>query len=105
MRATILIATAALCLGCLSLKPTTKPTPPEPAPDLVIFQGHPDAHTDNTAALQSALDKLAKQHGGTLHIPRGNYLFTGHLTIPSAVTLEGMWTSVPAHNGLRDAGL
>jgi hypothetical protein len=37
--------------------------------------------------------------------PRGNYLFRGHLNVPPAVTLRGVWESVPAHNGIRDANL
>jgi hypothetical protein len=40
-----------------------------------------------------------------VHAPRGNYFFAGHLNVPAAVTLQGIWQSVPAHNGLRDAGL
>ena len=32
-------------------------------------------------------------------------LFAGSLNVPSAVTLKGIWESVPAHNGIRDAGL
>lgn len=43
--------------------------------------------------------------GGTVFAPRGNYRFAGHLRVPPAVTLKGIWESVPAHNGLRDAGL
>ncbi len=37
--------------------------------------------------------------------PRGTYFFAGHLNVPAAVTLAGIWQSVPAHNGLRDRGL
>ena len=36
---------------------------------------------------------------------RGNFFFAGHLNVPAAVTLAGLWQSVPAHNGLRDRGL
>ncbi len=35
----------------------------------------------------------------------GNYLFAGRLNVPQAVTLAGVWESVPAHNGIRDKGL
>jgi hypothetical protein len=64
-----------------------------------------DGKTDDTAAFQKALEAAAQAGGGTVHAPRGNYFFAGHLNVPGAVTLEGIWQSVPAHNGLRDAGL
>lgn len=64
-----------------------------------------DGQTDDTAAFQKALDAAASQGGGTVFAPRGNYLFAGHLNVPQAVTLRGIWESVPAHNGIRDAGL
>ncbi len=69
------------------------------------FKGIPDGQSDNTAALQTALDDMSHRGGGTVHIPRGNFLFAGRINVPQSVTLEGIWTSVPAHNGLRDAGL
>ena len=64
-----------------------------------------DGETDNTAAFQRALDTVGGAGGGIVRAPRGNYLFAGHLNVPPAVTLAGVWQSVPAHNGLRDAGL
>lgn len=64
-----------------------------------------DGRTDDTAAFQKALDAAAAAGGGTVFAPRGNYLFAGRLTVPNAVTLRGVWESVPAHNGIRDAGL
>lgn len=64
-----------------------------------------DGRTDDTAAFQKALDAAAAAGGGTVFAPRGNYLFAGRLNVPNAVTLRGVWESVPAHNGIRDAGL
>lgn len=69
------------------------------------FGAAADGKTDDTAAFQRALDAAGKAGGGTVHAPRGNYFFAGHLDVPNAVTLEGMWVSVPAHNGIRDHGL
>ncbi|HNU98414.1 MAG: hypothetical protein KA191_15905 [Verrucomicrobia bacterium] len=69
------------------------------------FGAKGDGSTDDTAAFQQALDAAAKAGGGTVSAPRGNYLFAGHLNVPTAVTLRGVWESVPAHNGLRDRGL
>lgn len=63
-----------------------------------------DGQTDNTAAFQKAMDSLGKM-GGTVEVPVGQYRFEGNLSIPQGVTLRGPWESVPAHNGLRDAGL
>jgi hypothetical protein len=64
-----------------------------------------DGQTDDTAAFQQALDAAAKAGGGTVLAPRGAYFFAGHLSVPQAVTLSGIWQSVPAHNGIRDRGL
>lgn len=64
-----------------------------------------DGRTDDTAAFQRALDAAHKAGGGIVSAPRGNYFFTGHLNVPPGVTLKGVWESVPAHNGIRDAGL
>jgi hypothetical protein len=64
-----------------------------------------DGKTDDTAAFQKALDAAVRAEGGVVHAPRGNYLFKGHLNVPSAVTLAGLWQSVPAHNGIRNRGL
>jgi hypothetical protein len=63
-----------------------------------------DGKTDDTAAFQKALDAAGRAGGGTVLAGRGNYFFAGHLTVPAAVTLEGIWKSVPSHTGLRDTG-
>jgi hypothetical protein len=69
------------------------------------FGAKGDGVTDDTAAFQRALDAAAQAGGGVVLAPRGNYFFAGHLNVPTAVTLKGIWESVPAHNGIRDAGL
>ena len=63
-----------------------------------------DGKTDDTAAFQKALDAAGQAGGGVVLAPRGNYFFAGQLNVPTAVTLKGIWESVPAHNGIRDAG-
>lgn len=73
--------------------------------DVKVFGAKGDAKTDDTAAFQRALDDAASSGGGTVLVPVGQYLFAGHLNVPNGVTLEGVWKSVPAHNGMRDAGL
>ncbi len=69
------------------------------------FGAQADGKTDDTAAFQKALDAAAQAGGGVVYAPRGNYFFSGHLNVPSAVTLKGIWESVPAHNGIRDRSL
>ncbi|OHB75678.1 MAG: hypothetical protein A2Z25_20315 [Planctomycetes bacterium RBG_16_55_9] len=64
-----------------------------------------DGRTDDTAAFQKAMDAAGQAGGGIVYAPRGNYFFAGHLNVPQAVTLAGLWQSVPAHNGIRDRGL
>jgi hypothetical protein len=63
-----------------------------------------DGKTDDTAAFQKALDAAAQAGGGIVFAPRGNYYFAGHLNIPKAVTLKGIWESVPSHVGIRNPG-
>jgi hypothetical protein len=63
-----------------------------------------DCKTDDTAAVQKALDAAGQAGGGVVYAPRGNYYFAGHLNVPDAVTLKGVWESVPSHVGLRNAG-
>jgi hypothetical protein len=69
------------------------------------FGAKGDGKTDDTTAFQKALNAAAEAGGGKVLAPRGNYFFAGHLRVPTAVTLAGIWESVPAHNGLRDRGL
>jgi hypothetical protein len=69
------------------------------------FGAKGDGRTDDTAAFQKALDAAGRAGGGIVYAPRGNYLFAGSLNVPPAVTLRGVWESVPAHNGIRDRGL
>jgi hypothetical protein len=78
-----------------------------PNPDsysVLDFGAKPDGKTDCTKAFQNALEAAATNGGGVVYAPRGTYFFAGHLSVPSAVTLKGVWESVPSHNGLRDAG-
>lgn len=54
-----------------------------------------DGRTDDTLALQKALNTLGKT-GGTLPLPPGQYLIAGTLQIPTGVTLQGSWQA-PHH--------
>jgi len=78
---------------------------PNPDPYSVRdFGAKGDGQTDDTAAFQKTLDAAREAGGGAVYAPRGNYFFAGHLAVPAAVTLRGVWESVPSHVGLRNRG-
>jgi hypothetical protein len=45
--------------------------------------------TDNTSAIQNALDKAAQDGGGIVFLPPGKYKVSGNLTVPTGVELKG----------------
>ena len=53
------------------------------------FGAKPDGITDNTQAIQKALDKAAAEGGGIVYLPPGKYKILGNLNIPSDVELKG----------------
>src|SRR5258705_2535398 len=78
-----------------------------PNPDLYSVREYGavgDGKTDDTVAFQKALDAAKQAGGGVVYAPRGNYFFSGHLNVPGALTLKGMWESVPSHVGIRKRG-
>jgi len=56
-----------------------------------------DATTDDTEAIQKALDEAGNAGGGEVFLPAGKYLLKGSLTVPSGVTLRGVWEA-PHHS-------
>jgi len=52
-----------------------------------------DAQKDDTQAIQKALDQAGAQGGGVILLPAGTYRIEGYLTVPSGVTLQGIWHS------------
>lgn len=68
------------------------------------FGAKGDGKTDDTPSFQEALNSFGTK-GGTVYVPGGTYLFAGSLNIPQAVTLKGVFESVPSHNGIRNEGL
>lgn len=79
-------------------------TPSNDVYNVKLFGAAADGKTDDTAAFQKALNAAGEAGGGIVYAPRGTYFFAGHLDVPKAVTLKGMWESVPSHVGIRDAG-
>jgi len=48
-----------------------------------------DGATDDTAAIQRAIDAVSENGGGIVHVPIGNYLIYDTLNVPSGITLRG----------------
>ncbi|MBN2128902.1 MAG: hypothetical protein JW741_05370, partial [Sedimentisphaerales bacterium] len=99
-----LFVLSAVCAAPVSAQESAQAATPDRF-DVRTFGAAGDGQTDDTAAFQKALDAAAAANGGVVYAPRGNYFFAGHLNVPNAVTLAGMWESVPAHNGIRNPGL
>jgi len=92
-------------LALLLLLPSLHAAPPPPASWSVgDFGATADGKADDTAAFQKALNTAGENGGGVVAVPRGNYFFKGHLNVPRAVTLKGIWESVPSHIGIRNPG-
>ena len=90
-------------------EPPLVPPGPVPAPFMPTFLGPPglaspeqyinvygfgargDGKTDDTAAIQKALDAAGKQRGNVVLLPRGEYLIRGSLHVPQDVTLQGIF--------------
>ncbi len=53
------------------------------------FNAKNDGVTDNTSAIQTALNKAATDGGGIVFLPPGKYKVQGNLTVPSNVELKG----------------
>ncbi len=60
-------------------------------PSVVDYGAVADGVTDDTNAIQKALDAVAADKGGVLVLPKGKYLIAGSLNIPRGVTLKGAW--------------
>ncbi|MDR2040259.1 MAG: discoidin domain-containing protein [Bacteroidales bacterium] len=65
------------------------------------FGGVADAVSDNTEAIQDALDKAGNEGGGIVFLPPGKYRVNGNLTVPSGVEIKGAsdLASVPKGQG------
>jgi pectate lyase-like protein len=87
-------------LGAVTLTVTAAPSPD--IHSVLDFGAKGDGKTDDTAAFQKALDTAAQAGGGVVYAPRGDYFFAGHLDVPNAVTLKGIWESVPSHPNARN---
>lgn len=55
------------------------------------FGARGNGRSDDTAAIQRALDAAGKQGGNVVLLPRGEYLVRGSLHVPDDVTLQGVF--------------
>ena len=53
-----------------------------------------DGVTDDTKAIQQALDDVGAVGGGVVFVPEGNYLIATHLVVPTATVLKGVASHV-----------
>jgi hypothetical protein len=53
------------------------------------YHAHADGTTDDTLAIQRALNDAGQAGGGTVYLPAGVYAVRGHLTVPAGVELRG----------------
>src|SRR6266404_2062942 len=83
--------------GIAEAQETAAATPPSAATDLAKLGIKADGVTDDTNAIQKALDALGKA-GGSLRLPASKYLVAGSLTVPPGVSLEGVHDA-PAGRG------
>ena len=58
--------------------------------------------TDQTAAIQTLLDAKSAQGGGVVELAAGRYRFEGTLSVPTGVTLQGVWAQ--PHHGIVEMG-
>ena len=87
--------------------PDMKPRETKPARNALYvvtdltFGGKADAVTDNTEAIQKALDKAGEEGGGIVFLPPGKYRVDGTLSVPEGVEIKGASdvASVPEGEG------
>ena len=87
--------------------PEIKPRETKPAGNALYvvtdaeFGGVANAITDNTNAIQNALNKAGNEGGGIVFLPPGLYRVNGNLTVPTGVELKGASdvASVPKGQG------
>jgi uncharacterized protein YjdB len=63
------------------------------------FNAKNDGITDNTSAVQNALDRAFAEGGGVVFLPPGKYKFLGQLSVPRGVELKGATDNLAAPMG------
>lgn len=57
-----------------------------------------DGVSDDTAAIQTALNDAGIKGGGIVFLPLGNYYIASHLSVPANTTLAGIWRTPTAYS-------
>lgn len=63
---------------------------PSPVFNVKLYGAKGDGTTDDTAAIQSAIDACGLTPGGIVFFPAGRYVITSSLSVPSFVRLQGV---------------
>src|SRR5260370_7940018 len=87
------LASAGAAAGSAEARETPAAKPDSAALDLGSFGIKADGATDDTSAIQKALDAAGKT-GATVVLPAARYLVAGSLKIPPGVGLEGIHNAV-----------
>lgn len=101
-RVFVLMLTAAL-LAAVPMRVAAETYVPAPDPtedfaasgiyNVMDYGAVGDGETDDTEAIQKALDAASANGGGTVRLPARHFMIETHLTIPANTTLEGIWES------------
>ncbi|HJN15199.1 MAG TPA: glycosyl hydrolase family 28-related protein, partial [Armatimonadota bacterium] len=101
----IVLPVLAILMGTASAQPGAVPAEHPFSLSARDFGAVGDGKTDDTAAIQGALDKAAEDGGGIVQLPRGDYRIATHLTVPYNVTLEGVFSVPTAYSQGRGTTL
>ena len=72
--------------------------------DVVAYGADPTGKADSTKAIRDALNAVGQAGGGTVWMPKGQYVVTGQITVPTLVTLRGDWNDPDAEGFNGDYG-
>ena len=97
-------------IGGAGMAMANVPPPPEPISGIPASRDEPylnvrnfgargNGKTDDTAAIQKALDAAGRQMGNVVLLPTGDYLIKGALNVPANVTLHGIFRAPVAGVG------
>ncbi|MGA2018489.1 MAG: glycosyl hydrolase family 28-related protein [Opitutaceae bacterium] len=89
------LAALAILAGAAGSEPAAHPGEPALAGASVNVRNPPylaagDGKTDDTRAIQAALDAVGAGGGGTVLVPAGTYLVGTHLVVPAGTSLAGV---------------